>query len=234
MPGGGGYVKGHLARSGLFGGLEGRLLDAVVKHCVERQFHGGDTLWRAGQPATHFDMIESGLVKVGHLTPSGDHVTFGLFGTGDIIGIGSAIAGTPYPANATAVSEHVQVIRVRAAAVLTLLDQNAQFAQAINRLLVQHTAVLRAKIDIVAAGSVPKRLAALLLYLVGRFGSVQVDGVGHIPIVLTRQQISELVDARIETVIRILSRWQKADWLRTVSNGFELRRADMLARIAKA
>ncbi len=130
------------------------------------------------------------------------------------------------------ISEDRQIPLPKMAGVLGLLDHDAQFAQDVNRLLVRHTAVLRAKIDIVAAGSVPKRLAALLLYLLERFGSVRADGIGRIPIVLTRLQISELVDARIETVIRILSRWQKADWLRTAAGGFELCRVDMLRRIA--
>lgn len=39
------------------------------------------------------------------------------------------------------------------------------------------------------------------------------------------------MSARVETVIRILSRWQKAGWLVARPGGIEIVRADMLQRI---
>jgi CRP-like cAMP-binding protein len=48
---------------------------------------------------------------------------------------------------------------------------------------------------------------------------------------LAREDIGQLVSARVETVIRILSRWQKAGWLANRPGGIEILREDMLRRI---
>jgi CRP-like cAMP-binding protein len=53
----------------------------------------------------------------------------------------------------------------------------------------------------------------LLLQLFGRYG---VEGQGEqarLPVFLTLEQISEIVDARIETVARSLGRWKRGGWL---------------------
>lgn len=102
-----------------------------------------------------------------------------------------------------------------------------------NRALLEHTASLRSKIDIVSAGTVPRRVAALLLHLAGRFGREFKDGTMEIQPALTREQIGQLVNARTETVIRIMSRWSKAGWIRGTSSGIKLMRMDMLWRMAR-
>jgi CRP-like cAMP-binding protein len=112
--------------------------------------------------------------------------------------------------------------------------EHAPLALAVNRALLAHTAALRAKIDIVSAGSVPRRLAALTLYLIERFGKPTTQGSTAIEVSLTREQIAQLVSARVETVIRIMSRWQKAGWLVTMRHGLEVTRVDMLKRILGA
>jgi CRP-like cAMP-binding protein len=101
-----------------------------------------------------------------------------------------------------------------------------------NRALLEHTDILRAKIDIVSAGSVPARIAALVLYLVERFGESRDAQNAHAGIDLTREQIGHIVGARPETVIRIMSRWHKAGWLDSTRAGMAVHRLDMIRRMA--
>ena len=103
-----------------------------------------------------------------------------------------------------------------------------------NRALLEHTSSLRSKIELVSAGNTPRRIAALLLYLGERFGRKSDDGTVEIRPALTREQIGQLVNARTETVIRIMSRWSKARWIHGTAPKLKLLRVDMLQRMARA
>jgi CRP-like cAMP-binding protein len=125
----------------------------------------------------------------------------------------------------------VELLKIDASVVRRTLAEDAGLAAAVNRALLRHTQALRAKIGIVSAGTVPRRLATLMLYLADRFGRPAEDAVLRIDVALTREQIGQLVSARVETVIRVLSRWQKLGWLRGTRDGLELLRRDMLERV---
>jgi len=86
----------------------------------------------------------------------------------------------------------------------------------------------------VSAGSVPARLATLLLQLAERFGDEDESGVCVVPILLSRSALARLVSARVETVIRALSGWSKANLVRTTESGFELVDSSALQALADA
>jgi CRP-like cAMP-binding protein len=73
----------------------------------------------------------------------------------------------------------------------------------------------------------------LLLYLARRFGRAAEDGHLVIDPALTREQIAQFVNARSETVIRIMSRWAKAGWIHGTAPSVHLLRLDMLKRITR-
>ena len=223
----------RLSGSALFSGIGEAWLDKFAKETVARRYAAGEHVWFAGGSAHHFVVIEAGIVEIQNMTPGGDGVVIGLFGAGESVGTSAALERGAYPADALALTE-TDLLRVRAEPVLEALMEHAPLALAVNRALLAHTAALRAKIDIVSAGSVPRRLAALTLYLIERFGKPTTQGSTAIEVSLTREQIAQLVSARVETVIRIMSRWQKAGWLVTTRHGLEVTRVDMLKRILGA
>jgi CRP-like cAMP-binding protein len=188
-------------------------------------------LWHAGDEASHFTIIQSGLVEVRRPTPSGETTMMGLFGPRESVGDFAVLDLGTYPADAVAISEKVEVLRVRAPIVVETLRNQPRVANAINRSLVDHVKVLRAKIDVMSAGSVEKRLAVLMQHLLERFGDEGEDGRLHVPVALSRVQLARVVGARVETVIRTMSRWQKDGWLETDSDGFHLKSAEPLERI---
>lgn len=165
------------------------------------------------------------------MTPTGEGIVVGLFRTGEAIGLAAALEHDAFPADAIAIGGPGDVLSIRADTLRESLGRSVAVALAVNRALLWHTAALRAKIDIVSAGSVPRRLAALMHYLIERFGKPTDAGTVAVELNLGREEISQLVSARVETVIRILSRWQKAGWLTTRPGGIEIARADMLQRI---
>lgn len=220
----------RLAAQPLFAELDAADLERVARGGRLRRFASGEPLWFAGERAAHFAVIAAGVVEIRQMTPTGEGIVVGLFRAGEAIGLSAALEHDIFPADALALGGQVEVLWLRADALDTALLDSVAIGLAINRALLQHTAALRAKIDIVSAGSVPRRLAALMSYLIERFGHAGGDAIA-VGVNLNREEVAQLVSARSETVIRILSRWQKAGWLTTRPEGFEIRRTDMLQRI---
>lgn len=193
-------------------------------------FDGGASLWRAGEPASRFAVIAKGIVAIRRLTAAGDAIVLGLFGPGDAIGLSAALAREPFPADAVALAP-VAVHWIPAAPLAAALPASPALRDAVDHALLMHTHALRDKIDIVSAGTVPRRLAALFLHLARRFGTPSRSGGVTIGVGLTREQIGQLVSARTETVVRVLGRWQRAGWFEGGRARIDLARPDMLARI---
>lgn len=225
-----GFDPNH-ADFGMLDGLDQQDLARISSGARRRRLESGETLWFAGEPAAHFAIIECGVVQLRQMTPTGEGVVVGLFRSGEVIGLAPALEQGVFPADAIAIGGPVDVLWLRGAALCETLPDSLQANLAVNRALLRHTTALRAKIDIISAGSVPRRLAALMHYLIERFGTQSGTGSVAIDLSLNREEISQLVSARAETVIRILSRWQKAGWLTTRTNGVEIMRPDMLRRL---
>jgi CRP-like cAMP-binding protein len=217
----------------LFEGLSPGSIEHLGAHCTHRQLRAGDRVWRRGDVAQSFITVDDGLVAVQRSTADGENVLVALFGPGETLCVVPALQRISFPADAVVVTDRADILVVAATPVLAALGHDPELTAAVNRALIDHTASLRSKIDIVSAGTVPRRVAALLLHLAGRFGREFEDGTVEIQPKLTREQIGELVNARTETVIRIMSRWSKAGWIRGTSSGIKLMRMDMLRRVAR-
>ena len=221
-----------LQASSLYGGLDAPLLERLARDSSVVHLRSGELVWRAGAKATHFVSVEAGLVAIRQITPEGESTLVNLFGPGENLCITPALQGMRFPGDAVAITDQVTLLNVLAAPVVAVMEENQDLSRAIGRTLVEHTQILRSKIDIVSAGSVPRRLAALMLDLIERFG-VAGDDTAHIPLTLTREQLGQLVNARTETVIRILSKWQKAGWFASSPEGFRIERLEILRRIVQ-
>ncbi len=225
-------IAARLRASPLFRDVSAEQLRDFARETSLRRYDEGQALWLAGDPPTHITLILRGLVQVVRRLPNGDVSTVGLFGPREPIGTVAVIHRRPYPAEALALSEVVETLSLRAEPVLAVMATDPSLALAFNRVLCDTSAVLRARIDVLSAGSVPRRLATLLLQLADRFGDVGDDGVVRVPVALSRGALARLVSARVETVIRTASEWQKRSLLGTDAGGFELLDVAALQRIA--
>ncbi len=209
------------------------MLARIAAEATLRRLACGEALWWAGDLADHFTIVQRGLLQIVRPTVRAGGVMIGLFGPRESIGDSAVLEKTTYPASALAACDGVEVLRVRAAPVLEALPTSPVLAQAMNRALLEHTHALRAKIEVMTAGAVPRRVATLLLHLANRFGDEDGEGELHIPVTLSRADLAHLVGARVETVIRTVSQWQKQGWMRTTDVGFELVELEALRKIAE-
>ncbi len=182
---------------------------ALAQAAAVREFKRGQAVWREGEPATHFYLILRGLVKIVHPTAGGGEPIVGIFGQGDSIGDSAVVQRSTYPADALASSHAATLLQLESAPLLRALEAIPATGQAMQRVLLGHTRELREKINITSAGSVPQRLAALLLYLARRFGSAPPAGPWTMPLAISRAELAALAGTTVETTIRTLSRWHR-------------------------
>lgn len=216
----------------LFAGLDDAVRADLARVAVRRALAAGDRLWRAGDDATHFTLILSGLVKIVRAAADGSETIVALFGPRESIGEPAVLDRGTYPAGAVAASD-AEVLRVDAAPVLGAMDRDPSVARAMNRALLEHTRALQEKIRILSAGTVPMRLATLFLHLAERFGDETPEGTTVVHVRLARAELAEIVGATVETTIRALSRWQKAGYFATTPDGFVLKDTAALVAITK-
>ncbi len=188
-----------------------------------RRLRADEHLWRAGDEASAMTVVLRGLLEIRRPAPGGEEALLALFGPREPVGLTAVLERGAYPADAIALSDEVEVLRVPAAAFHDAMDRSPTLARAVQGALIEHSHALRAKIDVLSAGPVPRRLAALLLHLAERFGDEDEQGAVRIPVALSRTRLAHLVAARVETIIRTASRWQKAGWLETGPDGFVVR-----------
>jgi CRP-like cAMP-binding protein len=225
-------LKARLRVSALFRDASDPLLDILAAEPLVRRLEDGESLWTDGDPATHFMLIQRGLVQVLRTMSSGVVVTLSIFGPRECVGTVAVLSGRPYPAQAIAHGESVEIIAIRAEPVLAAMNRDPALTIAFNRVLCEQTTILRSRIDVLSAGSVSQRLATLLLHLGERFGDTRDDGSTSIPVSLSRSSLARLVSARVETVIRTASDWQKRGIIATDVDGFTLLDPRALQHIA--
>ncbi|MGH9535857.1 MAG: Crp/Fnr family transcriptional regulator [Terriglobales bacterium] len=203
---------------------------ALCSRARRRLLTRGEALWREGDRALAFTCVESGLVKVARTASDGRETIAGIFGPGDSLGDAAVLGGGEYPADAVVASPRAAVWQSPAAPVLAAAHGNAAWEEALRRPLLQHTEILRQKIAVASAGAVPQRLAILLLHLAARFGDLS-GARARVAVALTRGELAALVDARVETTIRILRQWEREGVLVTSADGFHFA-AERLRAIA--
>jgi CRP-like cAMP-binding protein len=200
----------------------------LANHAVRRTLSADEHLWRAGTPADAFTVIAKGLVRVERTMASGEVATLAIFGPRESVGETAAVQGVPFPADCIATSPKVEVVQLAADVLRAAMERDRHVADAVHAAVLHHTQALRAKIEIMSAGSVPARLASLFLHLAERFGDQDEAGVTAIPVVLSRSALAHLVSARVETVISVLTTWQRSGLLRRTESGFEIAVLDEL------
>lgn len=220
----------HLKAIRAFDSLSESNKKYLSDHATSIQATKGKFLWRKSDPGEFCALITEGLVEIVDLNSKGDERIISVFGPGEIIGLSAIIRRVNFPASAKVASPQCKVIKFFIRSMdsdLTSLDKANMTLWQRERLLA-HEQILRDKIEILGAGSLSKRVVELFFQLKMRFEREQ-DSKSLktiIPIPISKSQIARLVEARVESIIRLLNSWEKAGYVvfdkkRVVINNLE-------------
>jgi len=195
-----------------------------------QHFGKGETIFVQESPSDAFYAITSGRVKIFKMMPNGKDVILEVFGPGDPLGAVAAYMDRPFPASASALEDTTCVIIPRPV-FFRLLEAHPSLVRGLLLGLTTRLVELTNRLAELTGGRIESRFARLLLKLASEMGRAERGGT-YIPLTLSRQELADMTGTTIETCIRIMSRWNKDDVVRTEKGGFVVLDRKELERVA--
>jgi len=213
-------VSAVLRVTPVFSSLSAADRGSIAESGVIRSYPQGAVIFEQEAPADTFYTVTSGLVKVYRLLPTGKQLTLQIFGPGAPIGALAAYDGRPFPATAGALAPTTCLLIPRAV-FFRLLEEHPSLVRGLLHGLTGRVVELLNRVTDLSSRRIEPRFARLFLKLADEMGRPERGGM-FVPIMLSRQELADMTGTRIETCIRIMSRWGKQGLLRTEKDGFVL------------
>ncbi len=205
-----------LGRTPLFAGLPPADLAAIAGRLREDRFLADATIFREGDEAARFWLVGDGQVKIVKHGEAGREIAIEVISPGEVFGAATLLM-TEQPAGAQALSDVTTLSLPVDEYRRLLLAYPAVAVRVIEMLGSRLLGTIRMRI--VVGERVERRIAHILLKLAGKCGEPTDEGV-RITISLSRQDIAELADTTTESAIRVLSRFNRDGWVKTLPGGY--------------
>jgi CRP-like cAMP-binding protein len=186
-------------------------LKAVSDSKISKKVKKGQLLFDEGEKLNGVYCVRGGVSKLSKLSPNGKDQIVKLASKGEVLGERSVIAEESSNLSATAVSD-MEVCFIPKEAIVSTLHKNPDFTYEVLRLMAHD---LREADDVIvnmSQKSVKQRIAEALLYLKTNFGE---DADGYLALILSREDIANVVGTATESCIRILSEFRKKGLIKT-------------------
>ena len=180
----------------------------LAKHAVEVPIQKGQFIFREGDPADWFHIVQHGNVKCVKSNPEGREVTLKVLMPGDLFCCeASAFSGVSHPGCAQSMGEGT-VIKIHRKTMLEVIQRNPEAAVSIINYLSHRLRESQDNAKAFALDRAEQRVAALLVNLAERSGIQESNGI-RISVRLTHQDLADMAGLTKETTSRILSRFKK-------------------------
>lgn len=215
--------------------VEPDLLEPMLNYFVTKEYERGEQLWREGSEANYFTFIIEGKVKIVKYKSGGEEVILGVFDEGDAVGHIAVFQRINYPASAVALDDTLCLAIHRDHFIGTIRNEPALLEGLLDSMMKRNADLVR-RVKEVSTTSAEQRLAMLFEKFAIKTGMRRKleDGTMGIfvELPLSRKDISDLINTRVETAIRIMSRWNKNGPVRTFDDGFLIDDMEQLERLA--
>lgn len=209
-----------LAKIQLFSRVSPADRERLIPVSSIREYDRGDVVFQEGDESDSFYVVLTGRIKVFKHGPDGHDIILEMFGPGGPLGAVATFESRPYPASASPM-EPSSCLVIPREAFFELLERHPLLVRGLLGSLSLRLVQLTTRLAELTGGRIEARFARLFLKLADQLG--QAGGKGtFVPLVLSRQELADLVGTTIETTIRVMSRWQKDDVLLTERDGFRV------------
>lgn len=201
-------IAKHLSQVDLFKGLSPRQLEAVARITSDNDYKKGEVIFSEGDEGAGFYLVVSGRVKVYKVSPEGKEQILHIFGPGQPFAEVPVFEGNRYPASAE-ILDHGRLFFFPKKAFVSLIHENPSLAINMLASLSQRLKQFSFLIESLSLKEVPGRLAAYLLYISGRQGSVD-----EFELDIAKSQLASLLGTTPETLSRIFARMGSKELVR--------------------
>ncbi len=220
----------YLKRLNLFSGLNEEEIGEIGSYVERRTYRKKEVIFSEGDQSNWFYILVDGKVKITKLSHEGKEIIIELISPGDLFGGFAVLKGFPYPANAVAM-EDCEAVRISRHNLMGIIERFPNFMYDIMANLGERVREFSDTLKSIALERVESRIAALLLKLAEKTGERTAAGEIEIAMRLTKQDISEMVGATIETSIRVMSRFRKSGYLKDVEGKIVIKDLEALKSI---
>ncbi|HET7710826.1 MAG TPA: Crp/Fnr family transcriptional regulator [Thermoanaerobaculia bacterium] len=192
--------------------------DALAPICRLSTHEKNAVIFHEGDPAEWIHLLVTGRVKIVKAAGIRD-VIIEILGDGEPLGAVAVFERRSFPASAIAL-EPSTILSIPEREFFALLQKRPDMTRHLLAGLTMRLMAVNKRIADMT-GSVERRAIRLFITLAERLGVRQQRGT-FIPLTLSRQEIADLIGTTLETAIRLMSRWQKDDVVRTEKDGFTI------------
>lgn len=189
----------------LFAGLPVEDLEKIAAVTAIKTLERGDYLFREGDPAHGFYIVQRGAINVHRVTAAGKEQVIHVFRTGDSFAEIAVVSPTGYPADARAV-EVTQVLLVQKAGMFELLKRQPELALRMLGSMSSHLRVLVGQIEDLTVKDVETRLAN---WLVKRCPNPPGEKAVNIELTVTKRVLAAELGTVSETFSRTLAKFRE-------------------------
>ncbi len=193
-------------------------------------YQKGDCIFQDGIDAKGVYFINKGIAKLSKCGVYGKDQILRFIKEGDLIGYRSILIGEEYQAKVETLTE-VEATFLPKDLFLHLLKVDNQMSFAMLQKLAYELGEASNNITFLAQKTVRERLAEILLVLEQKLG---VNNEGFINIVLTREEIANLIGTATESAIRLISEFKQDNMIVTKGKNIKLIDRKTLKRISHA
>jgi len=180
---------------------------ASLKGAAQRRpFQNKEMLYFAGSLADELYLLEEGRVRLYNHSSQDRVLTLSIVEPGDVFGEMVLFPGRRHASHAQALADGM-LYAVPPQELERLLNQDPTLVLEVMKNLGERLQAVERRLGDLVFKSVPERLAALLLDMVGPSAS-QGDGPTQLPYRYTHQQFAEMINTHRETVTKVFNRFR--------------------------
>ncbi len=218
-----------LCEAPLTGSLSAEVRERLASLAELRVLGANEVLWRKGERSRFLGVVLAGRVALSRPGALADNL-FDVAREGDWLGEAGFALSAHYTSTVWA-PRRARVALLPAKEVRTALEAEPRALSALAIGLATQLSRLLARIDVLSASTVDRRLARTLLSLSEQFGEPFPGGT-LIPVRLRRADLASLAATTLETTSRKMSEWERRGYLVTQPAGLLLKDLPALAGLA--
>lgn len=196
---------------------------------ADRTVKKGEYIFEEGEHINGVFCIKSGVCKLVKLSANGKDQIVKLNTRGDLLGQRSTLSNEPTNLSAVAITD-MEVCFIPEAEIIRAIGQNTSFTIDMFKMLGHSIKESDDLLVNMSQKSMRERLAATLIMLEEEFGH---EEDGNLSLVLTREEFAGIVGTATESVIRLLSQFNKEKLIKIEGRHIALTDIDKLRRISE-
>lgn len=198
-----------LRKHPIFSDLEADALDQLCRYAKYTVLKRGATIFAKGDPGHSLYAVISGTVKISISSPDGRNAILNMVGPGEVFGDMAVLSGQPRSADATA-NTNCEIYVIDRRDFLPFVRSQPALSMKFIELLCERLRRTSDQVEQVILRDLPGRLASALFGLAER-RKLELESQ---TIVITQQEISEMVGMTRESINKQLRAWASRGWVR--------------------